>query len=81
MAKKRDDLTDVIREESSRGTKRPIDTEAIHAQSERKAAILQIFRRGTKEDLRTLLKTWGYSKEEIEDALKAFDAALEQQSF
>jgi hypothetical protein len=49
MAKKRDDLTDVIREESSRGTKRPIDTEAIHAQSERKAAILQIFRAALKK--------------------------------
>ncbi len=35
---------------------------------------------GTREDLRALLKTWGYSKEEIEAALKEYDAALEQQS-
>jgi DNA polymerase II large subunit len=78
--KKRDDLDDLIREESSRGRKRPIDTDAIRAQSERNAAVLQIFRHGTREELRALLKTWGYSKEEIEDALKAYDAALEQQS-
>jgi hypothetical protein len=79
--KKRDDVNDVIREESSRGRKRPIDTDAIRAQSERNAAVLQIFRRGTRDELRALLKTWGFSKSEIETALKAYDAALEQQSF
>ncbi len=45
-----------------------------------KNAVLQIFRRGTREDLRALLKAWGYSKEEIDAALKEYDAALEQQS-
>lgn len=79
--KKRDDLNDVIREQSSRGKKRPVDPDAIHAQEERRAAVLHIFRRGTREDLRALLKTWGYSKEEIEAALKEYDAALGQQSF
>jgi hypothetical protein len=78
--KKRDDVNDVIREETSRGKKRPIDTDAIRAQWERNAAVLQIFRRGTREDLRALLKTWSYSKEEIEAALKEYDAALDQQS-
>ena len=75
--KKPDDLNDVIREESSRGKKRPIDTDAVRQQSERRAAVLRIFRRGTREDLRSLLKTWNYSEEEIEAVLKEFDAALE----
>jgi DNA polymerase II large subunit len=78
--KKDDDLDNVIREERSRGQKRPIDTDAIRAQEERKATVLHILRRGTREDLRALLKTWDYSKEEIEAALKEYDAALDQQS-
>jgi len=79
--KKRDDLKDVIREESSRGKKRPIDTDAINQQAERRDAVLRILRRGTREDLRALLKTWGYSREEIEAALTEYDAALGLQSF
>jgi hypothetical protein len=79
--KKRDDLSDVIREERSRGKKQPVNTEAIKNQEERRQAVLQIFRRGTREDLRALLKTWGYTKDEIEAALKEYDAALEQPSF
>jgi hypothetical protein len=79
--KKGDDLKDVIREESSRGKKRPLDTDAISKQAERRDAVLNIFRRGTREDLRSLLKAWGYSKEEIEAALTEYDAALGQQSF
>ena len=67
--KKRDDLNDVIREESSRGKKRPVDTDAIRAQEERRAAVLRIFRRGTRDDLRALLKAWGYSSQEIEAVL------------
>ncbi|MFZ0321890.1 MAG: hypothetical protein WAL56_22385 [Candidatus Sulfotelmatobacter sp.] len=78
--KKRDDLNDVIREESSRGRKRPINTAAINEKAERRDAVLRIFRRGTREDLRALLKTWDYSKEEIEAALIEYDAALGQQS-
>ena len=78
--KKDDDLNDVIREERSRGKKQPVDTDAIKNQEERRNAVLQIFRCGAREDLRALLKTWGYPKEEIEAALKDYDAALEQQS-
>jgi hypothetical protein len=78
--KKDDDRNDVIREERSRGKKQPVDTDAIRNQEQRRNAVLQIFRRGTREDLRALLKTWGYSNEEIEAALKDYDAALEQQS-
>ncbi len=78
--KKRDDLNDVIREESSRGRKRPINTAAINEKAERREAVLRVFRRGTREDLRALLKTWAYSKEEIETALIEYDAAREQQS-
>ena len=76
--KKRDDLNDVIREESSRVKKRPVDTDAIRAQEERRAAVLRIFRRGTRDDLRALLKAWGYSSQEIEAVLKEYDAAIEQ---
>ncbi len=75
--KKRDD---VIREERSRGKKQPIDTDTVKKQRDRRDAVLQIFRHGTREDLRALLKTWGFSSEEIEAALKEYDAALEQQS-
>jgi len=74
--KKDDDLDDVIREETSRGKKRPVDTDAIRAQEERKAAVLSILRRGARDDLRALLKAWGYSKEEIEAVLREYDAAL-----
>jgi hypothetical protein len=78
--KKRDDLKDVIREEASRGKKRPVNTEAINQQAERTEAVLRILRRGTREDLRALLKVWGYSSQEIEAALNEYDAALDQQS-
>jgi hypothetical protein len=78
--KKEDDLDSVSREERSRGKKRPVDTDAINKQAERRDAVLHIFRHGTREDLRALLKAWGYSKEEIEEAVNEYDAALEQQS-
>ena len=78
--KKDDDLDDVIREERSRGKKRPVNTEAINRQAERREQVLRILRRGTREDLRALLKVWGYSSQEIEAALKEYDAALDQQS-
>lgn len=78
--KKRDDLKDVIREETSRGRKRPADTAAINERADRTDAVLRIFRSGTREELRSLLKSWDYSKEEIEAILKTYDAALEQQS-
>jgi hypothetical protein len=78
--KKDDDPNDVIREERSRGKKQPVSTDALRNQEERRNAVLQVFRRGTREDLRALLKTWGYSREEIEAALKEYDAAREQQS-
>jgi hypothetical protein len=77
---KRDDLNELIREERSRGKKQPVSTDAIKRQRERRDAVLQIFRHGTREELRALLKSWDYSGEEIEVLLKEFDAALEQQS-
>jgi len=78
--KKDDDLDDVIREERSRGKKRPVNTEAINQQAERRDAVLRILRRGTREDLRALLKVWGYSSQEIEAALNEYDAVLGKQS-
>ena len=77
---RRDDLNDVIREETSRGKKRPVNTDAIKEQSDRRDAVLRIFRRGTREDLRALLTTWGYSKEEIAAAVKEYDALRGLQS-
>ncbi|HTS34520.1 MAG TPA: hypothetical protein VMH04_02545 [Candidatus Solibacter sp.] len=76
MADSDDDLDRVIREERSRG-RRPIDTDAAKAQQQRRESVLQILRRGTREDLKTLLKTWGYSQEEIEKIVSEYDAALE----
>lgn len=73
--KKRDDLKDVIREETSRGKKRPLDIDASRAREERRAAVLHILRHGTREDLRALLKAWGHSKDEIETILSEYDAA------
>jgi len=78
--KKRDDLQDVMREESSRGKKRPVDTDAIHEQAERREAVLRILRDGTREDLRELLKAWGYSAEDIEAAIREYDAAAGRRS-
>ena len=78
--KKRDDLSDVSREESSRGRKRPINTAAINEKTSRRDAVLRIFRRGTRDDLRALLRSWDYSEEEIEAALIEYDDALDQQS-
>lgn len=75
--KKDDDLDNVIREETSRGKKRPVNTDAIKEQADRRDAVLRIFRRGTREDLRVLLKTWGYSDGKIEAVLREYDAALE----
>ena len=72
----KDDLDDVIREEVSRGRKRPLDTEAIKKQTERREVVLRILRQGTRDDLRALLTAWGYSKEEIEAVLIEYDAAL-----
>ncbi len=77
---KRDDLKDVIREEGSRGRKRPVDTEAINQQAERSDAVLRILRHGTRDDLRALLKVWGYSNAGIEAILKEYDAVRGQQS-
>jgi len=78
--RKDDDLHDVIREETSRGRKRPISTEAARQQKERTEQVLRIFRRGTRQDLQALLTTWGYSKAEIEGALKEYDALRGPQS-
>jgi hypothetical protein len=77
--KKRDDLKDVIREETSRGRKRPIDTEAINDRAERRDAVLHILRHGTRDDLRELLRAWNFSDGEIEAALKEYDEARGRQ--
>ena len=73
---KRDDLDDVIREERSRGRK-PVDAAAIKSHQERRNEVPRIFRRGTRDDLIALLKTWGYSSGEIAAILKEYDAALD----
>jgi DNA polymerase II large subunit len=78
--KKRDDLNDVIREEGSRGRKRPIDMDAIRKHQGRRIEVLEIFRNGTRQELRALLKKWDYSKERIDLILAEFDAARGQQS-
>ena len=77
----RDDLGDVIREDRSRGRKRPIDIDAVKKQESRRLAVLKILKSGTREDMQALLKSWGYSKAEIESALREFDAARGQESF
>jgi hypothetical protein len=78
--KKRDDLNDVIREESSRGRKRPIDMDAIRDHQGRRNEVVEIFRNGTRQELQALLKKWDYSKERIDFILAEFDAARGQQS-
>jgi hypothetical protein len=78
--KKSDDLGDVIREERSRGSKRPIDVNAIRNQQARRKEVLEIFQNGTRADLQALLNSWGYSKEQIEVILGEFDSARDQRS-
>ena len=78
--KKREDLDDVIREERNRGRKRPINIDATREQLQRRTAVLDVLRHGTRDDLRALLKTWGYSKQAIEGVLNEYDAALGRQS-
>ena len=80
FVKKRDDLSDVIREEGSRGRRRPIDMDAIRGHEGRRNEVLEIFRNGTRQDLQALLKRWGYAKERIDVTLAEFDAARGQQS-
>lgn len=80
MKKRDDDLKDVIREESSRGRKRPIDMDAIRDHEGRRNEVVEIFRKGTRQELQALLKRWGYSKERIDLILAEFDAARGQQS-
>ncbi|MGA9757018.1 MAG: hypothetical protein WBQ51_01515, partial [Candidatus Sulfotelmatobacter sp.] len=63
---KRGDLNDVIREESSRGRKRPIDMSAIRDHEERRNEVVEIFRNGTRQELQALLKRWNYSNERID---------------
>ena len=67
-----DDLRDVLREERSRGRKRQVDTAAEQEQREREAAVLQIFRYGTENDLRELLRIWDFGVEQIEAKVSAF---------
>jgi hypothetical protein len=79
--KKSDDLNDVIREEGSRGRKRPIDMDAVRVHQGRRNEVVEIFRSGTRQELQALLKKWNYSRERIEFILAEFDAARGQQSF
>ena len=76
--KKRNDLNDVIREESSRGRKRPVDMDAIRDHQGRRNEVVEIFRNGTRQELQALLKKWDYSKERIDFILAEFDAARGQ---
>jgi hypothetical protein len=76
--KKRNDLNDVIREESSRGSKRPVDMDAIRDHQGRRNEVVEIFRNGTRQELQALLKKWDYSKERIDFILAEFDAARGQ---
>lgn len=78
--KKDDDLNDLIREESNRGRKRPIDMDAIRDHQGRRNEVVEIFRNGTRQELQALLKKWDYSKERIDFILAEFDTARGQQS-
>ncbi len=72
MTERDDELKDVLREERSRGRKRPVDTEAERKLREQRQAILEIARHGTEADLRQLLEGWDFSEKEIEEAIRAF---------
>src|SRR5664279_3941712 len=61
----------VIREEQSRG-RRPIDIAEKKRQEEQRLMVLKIYRRGTEQQLRQLLRTWGYAESEIEEKAAIF---------
>lgn len=65
------DVMDVIREEQSRG-RRPVDIAERKRQEEQRLMILKIYRRGTEQQLRQLLRTWEYSDSEIEEKAAIF---------
>jgi len=61
----------VIRQEQSRG-RRPVDIAEKKRQEEQRLMVLKIYRRGTEQQLRQLLRTWGYSESEIEEKATIF---------
>ena len=69
------DIGDLLRQERSRGRRRPVDVAAQREHREREEAVLEIFRHGTEDDLRQLLRIWDYPEDEIEQKIRAFRAA------
>ena|SRR5271157_336242 len=59
----------VMREEQSRG-RRPVDI--AEKKRQQRLMVLKIYRRGTEQQLRQLLRTWGYSESEIEEKATIF---------
>ena len=75
MSDERDrDLRDILRAERSRGRKQHVDIEAERKFREDKGEIRKIYESGTERDLRQLLKSWKYSEEKIEEAVRVFRA-------
>jgi len=73
------DVADVIREERSRGHRRPIDTQERRLQRERRNAIVKIFQYGSKEQQRAALRAAGcFSEDEIPEILRKFTTLREQ---
>jgi hypothetical protein len=71
------DLQDVLREERSRSRRRRVDVDAERQQKEEtaRAAVLEVFRHGTEQQFKELMRLLGFSEEEIGEKLKAFRAA------
>jgi len=65
------DVLDVIREEQSRG-RRPVDIAERKRQEEQRLMVLKIYRPGTEQQLRQLLRTWEYPESEIEEKVAIF---------
>ena len=73
MTDKRDrDLQDVLRSERSRGRKQRVDVEQERLNRERKERVLTLYRSGTEDELRALLREWKFAPEEIEEHVKLF---------
>ncbi|MBZ5566930.1 MAG: hypothetical protein LAN64_03670 [Acidobacteriia bacterium] len=64
-----------MREERSRGRKRHVDIEAERQQKQEKDAVREVFRHGTEQQFRDLMRLLEFSEEEIGEKVKAFRAA------
>lgn len=74
---RRDDIADVIREETSRGTRRPIDMDAVRAHQARKDRLTEWIESGNREKLLAAARAVAGSDPRLyEDLVRMIDQIL-----